>query len=387
MLRHEGDGDPGSLLAALGLASGEPDAVFVGRANLFLMESITVAEQERAAELANALGSLLAHPALAAHPEIGSSVLNALSRLQQIVEAPSEEPSLLRLRAPEIADWIDQGIATFTEVQMDHILEVLFEDFDGVDTVEFVETVFTEVRDALESDPAFGTSAMQDKDTIHYINLTRQYYWLTKDQTPATSRGCFYEMIEQLNFLANSESFIHLPGQNWAALCHAVAFAPEEVADDDMRFHYMEQAAMHYADNVIAEDLAEVMVFIARHFAERGEYRLALETLAEVTCMDARTDLTPQLADAAITKSLVHSVMGEHAEAVGVIDDFLGELPDPAFADRSNVNAHARVIEERARLALAVGETALNRNLLHEAAQLYRSVGNHDAADEVLRRA
>lgn len=85
VLRHESTETHGISLMALGLASGDPEAVFVGRANRLLGEAIVLEDPVRAEALAGLLRELADNPCCDRQAEIAEQIPRALARLEQMI--------------------------------------------------------------------------------------------------------------------------------------------------------------------------------------------------------------------------------------------------------------------------------------------------------------
>ena len=137
----------GEQLTAFGLAAGDPELVFLGKANMLLAEASRSVDPDSRDSLIDALGQLAEHPQAADHPTVGRQIPALVELLRDVPQA-EPDPQLL-LIDHQIATWMAEEPTELGEEQVDRFVELIEANGEELD-IDAVELLFTTATSAID---------------------------------------------------------------------------------------------------------------------------------------------------------------------------------------------------------------------------------------------
>lgn len=345
-------------LTALGLASGDPDLVFQGKANQLVTEIMQTTDRDAAERMLDLAEWLVVHPLRMNHEPLNQRIVRALDHLDSLLARPLD-PALAAVDE-EVATWIAAGPAQFNEDQVDRIVELIADRGEDLD-LEAVQTLFDAAMSVLDpADKSIGT--LVDRFRIAY-----EYYVALR----FVDRAAAYQVLALAAApLHESRQVVgaELLGEQGLAAVD-MGTAGYRAAHNSPQWRPLLESAKETllgGDGDVGKYI-DALIHEGEFLAREDNPRDAFTSLNHAYSLARRERFLPAQVVASTGLARLYFLRSMHRDAANLFIDILTEYPQDTLTEKSD------------RLGYAMAELEL--------ALMHRFAGSHTTYEEMLGRA
>lgn len=351
-LQHPHAGRHAEHLVALGLASGDPDLVFHGKANQLVTELLQTTDPDAAVDLLDAAEWLVAHPLRRNHENVNQRIRVAVDHLHSLLTptGPGEE-------------------------DIDRIVELIAESGEELD-FEAVQALFDEADAALDpEDESIGTLVDRFRIAYEYYVALRFVDRTAAFQVLARAAAPLHDSREFLGGEAAVAAVEMGMAGHYAALNSPEWRAPLESAKE----------ALVSGDGDVGEYI-DALIHEGEFHVRENNPRDAFTSLNHAYTLAKRERFLPAQVVASTGLARLYFLRNMHREAANLFIDILREHPLSGLTERSDLLAYATAEVELALMHRFAGDHATYGEILNRAVRTMEELGLHQQAEQARAR-
>jgi len=342
-------------LTALGLAAGDPEMVFLGKANLLVTEILQTNDRGAVDKLMERADWLVNHPLRHGNEKLNARIFQALDHVDSLRPDPVD-PDLAAIDA-DVAEWV--AAREIGEEQVDHIVEVIG-DLGAELKFDSLQYLYDATSGVLDPEDA-TVGVLVDRFRMAY-----EYYAALR----FVNRGrALQELATAAGPLVDAEESLvrEILGPAGAALLHVGEAGRYAVINSPQWRTPLARAKELLSDEDARADYIDALIHEGEFLMRENDPRDAFSALNEAYTLATAEEYLPALVVASIDLASLYFLREMHREAAALFLDLLKAHPLESQTERTDI------------LAVALAEV--------EMALMYRFAGDHGTYETMLGRA